>query len=600
MAQSIFSHASFGQNIRNTTYFFCYGLQSNLWIKQVSSTHRNIRDFSSYGCFKRQFKFTKLKDEFSKNKTLVSQFYPVCFHNQIRLKYTKQNPNPSALLKKLKNLHKTSVEDKTNVDDSREATRKSCNTDSKLVLEDNNNYSHETQGNLQKLNSDSIENKTTVGYSKEVPKLSKNSNTDLSFQNNNRNSDKLQRKSRKLNINSVENRTNVGYSKKGHKLSNNTQPHFISEDNNEYSDEVQRKLQKLYENSIENRTNMGYLKEVPKTSNGTSSDSIPEDNNKNFDKNLDAIVDYRANLNKKSTTSDKILYDNHTVHQDKISNNTETKVFVDPDIDNSQDDVESNDSSQANESVSCSSPYLFIYYDLELCDGTMAGEIYQLGAKAIDSKFSINILPVGSIDERVTKNCGGITVNEPNGQRCLMRRGDILNSTTGEEGLISFVEWIKTSKKLGKYDKVVLCAHGSLDMPVLLNNLAKVHLLDEFKSVVDRFVNTEEYFFNKFPEWKKYGISSMYKELFGQKFKNAHDALEDATALHKIMTKSIKLNRNKIDQEDFIHEILQKSVTVSVAEKIAKERIERTITNMKTKGTRNNSCLQFLALRDVS
>ena len=53
------------------------------------------------------------------------------------------------------------------------------------------------------------------------------------------------------------------------------------------------------------------------------------------------------------------------------------------------------------------------------------------------------------------------------------------------------------------------------------------------------------------------------------------------------------------DYEDFIHEILQKSVTVSVAEKIAKDRIERKVKNMKTNGIQDKSSLKFLALNDV-
>ena len=96
----------------------------------------------------------------------------------------------------------------------------------------------------------------------------------------------------------------------------------------------------------------------------------------------------------------------------------------------------------------------------------------------------------------------------------------------------------------------------------------------------------------------------MYKELFGQEVKNAHDALEDATALYEIMSKGIQFKRKENDsdtaQEDFIHEILKKSVNVSVAEKIAIEQIKRTLIKMKTNRKRDKSCLKFLALKDVS
>ena len=601
MAQSIFSHVCFSKSIRNTAHYFCYGLPSNFWIKQVSSTRSNIRDFSSHGCFIRQPKSIKLIDGLSKNIVFIPPFYSGSFHIQIRLKYIRKDPKPSALLKKLQNPHKTSVENKNEVDYSRDESKNPSDTVSNVVSEEINGNSGKLQRKLQKRNNNSFENKTDVEYSKDIHKSSSNINTDLIFEGNNKNSDKLQ----KLNKKSFENKTDVGYSKEVHKSSNKIRPNFIPEDNNKSSDGLKRKWQKSNRNSDENKTNLGYSKELPKISISTSSDSISENNNKDADRNFEKIVNYRANLNKKLESNDTNLCYNVTTYQDKTSLNTDSKVIADPYPDDSQDDVESTENSETYTIEACSSPYLLICYDLELCDGSMAGEIYQLGATTRNSKFSTNILPEGSIDERVTKHCGGISVlNKANGQRCLMRRGDILNSTTGKEGLNSFVEWIKTTKRLGEYDNVVLCAHGALDMPVLINNLAKVHLLDEFRSVVDRFVNTEEYFVNKFPEGRKLGISSMYKKLFDQKLKNAHDALEDATALYRLMVKTSQINRKEngknTDGEDFIHEILQKSVTVSVAEKIVVERIKRSIASMKAKGTRNKSCLHFLALKNIS
>ena len=102
MAQSIFSHVFFNQKIRNTTAFSCFGFPSNFWIKQVSSSNTNIRDFSSHGFFGKQSKFTKLKDKLSKNKALRPPFNLAYFHISIRLKYTRKDPKPfSALLEKL-------------------------------------------------------------------------------------------------------------------------------------------------------------------------------------------------------------------------------------------------------------------------------------------------------------------------------------------------------------------------------------------------------------------------------------------------------------------------------------------------------------------
>ena len=55
---------------------------------------------------------------------------------------------------------------------------------------------------------------------------------------------------------------------------------------------------------------------------------------------------------------------------------------------------------------------LVVYYDLELCDGSITSEIYQIGAKTANSEFSTFILPTGNIDWGVTKYAGGIKIQE--------------------------------------------------------------------------------------------------------------------------------------------------------------------------------------------
>ena len=228
MAQCIFSHVFFNQKIRNTTAFSWFGFPSNFWIKQVSSSNTNIRDFSSHGFFGKQSKFTKLKDELSKNKALRPPFNLAYFHISIRLKYTRKDPKPfSALLKKLEKLPKTSVENKNEVDYSREDTKNPSDTVSNVVSEDNYGNSGKLQRKLQKLSSNSFENKTDVEYSKDIHKSSSNTDVDLNFEDNNKNSNKLQGKLQKLNKKSFDKKTDVGYSKEVRKSSNDIPPNFI-------------------------------------------------------------------------------------------------------------------------------------------------------------------------------------------------------------------------------------------------------------------------------------------------------------------------------------------------------------------------------------
>ena len=121
----------------------------------------------------------------------------------------------------------------------------------------------------------------------------------------------------------------------------------------------------------------------------------------------------------------------------------------------------------------------------------MACEIFQLGATTSKSTFSVNILPEGCIDVYVTKLCGGISVKlNKHGERCLMKDGKVLKAETGRNGMNSFIQWIKNCKKVGNHDKVILCAHGALDMPALLNNVANANLFGEFKLPCLKYVST--------------------------------------------------------------------------------------------------------------
>ena len=234
---------------------------------------------------------------------------------------------------------------------------------------------------------------------------------------------------------------------------------------------------------------------------------------------------------------------------------------------------------------------LLIYYDLELCDGSFTSEIYQVGGKTSNSEFSTFILPNGSIDWGVTKFAGGIRIKtDDHGNRQLVKSTSTIKSVTANEGLHAFILWIKKLKEDGENDRVILIAHGTSDMPALLNNIEMANLTDELKAVVDVFVDSLKYFQSCFPDWKKYNISSMYLKTFHHEKTDVHDALEDAKALYEIMEEMNKNNRDEL-----IQAILKDSVGIDDGYTISAKRVAKSIRKRKVKEHMSTNVKRFCA-----
>eukprot|EP00090_Calanus_glacialis_P023164 TRINITY_DN35654_c0_g1_i1.p1 TRINITY_DN35654_c0_g1~~TRINITY_DN35654_c0_g1_i1.p1 ORF type:complete len:292 (-),score=62.17 TRINITY_DN35654_c0_g1_i1:37-837(-) len=239
--------------------------------------------------------------------------------------------------------------------------------------------------------------------------------------------------------------------------------------------------------------------------------------------------------------------------------------------------------------------HLLIFYDLEMCEGSMAGEIYQLGAKTSSSEFSSYILPKGSIDWGVTKHVNGMKVDiDCSGRRQLMNKTKTFKTVDSIEGFRKFLAWIKEEKKAGKHEKVILIAHGDGDMPVLLNNLARDDLIKEFKSCVDYFADSLRYFQQNFKDWDKYKVTLIYQRIFPKREAfTAHDALEDAKALCDIIEELGKDSR-----DDLVSKVLDQSFDVEKCCAMAKKRIQKTLHKSATKKNAYNNtyCLKFCSL----
>jgi hypothetical protein len=184
---------------------------------------------------------------------------------------------------------------------------------------------------------------------------------------------------------------------------------------------------------------------------------------------------------------------------------------------------------------------LVVCYDIENAYGSELSEIYQIGVMSgLDDKCLINILPDGGIHWGVTKHAGtNVTVDEDRttGQRRLwhVKHKSEIESVQPLEGLSKFVSWLEERK--AKYDKLVLLAHGNMDAPCMLNNIAHYGLLDRFLMAVDAFGDTMPYISNR--------LAAAFERLYpGQRFE-AHNALADAEALFKVLLKKQPNNKQQ-------------------------------------------------------
>ena len=255
--------------------------------------------------------------------------------------------------------------------------------------------------------------------------------------------------------------------------------------------------------------------------------------------------------------------------------------------------VECNGFSQKASKSPSPTSYLLVYYDLELTYGSLASEIYQVGGSTSKSEFSVFIIPKGAIHWGVTKRCGGVRINiDKNGQRSLAKNSKSLKAVNDSNGLQAFLEWIKKTKEAGRFDKTILIAHGDLDMPALLNNMARAKLLHQFEDSVDYFADSLLYLQTHFPDWKNYSISFLCRKILKKENPNPHDALEDAKALHDIMEELNKENREK-----FIRDILKLSVSVNKGLKDSNERLIKTLEKSYRNARTDTSVVMFNDVR---
>lgn len=179
---------------------------------------------------------------------------------------------------------------------------------------------------------------------------------------------------------------------------------------------------------------------------------------------------------------------------------------------------------------------LVVCFDVETAFGNEISEIYQLGAVVnSEDKFIFTILPQGNIHWGVVKFAGTNVSTEydpKTGEKFLWhckQKKELDNVLSPIQGWQEFMTWFCSLKSKYQCDQVILAAHGSLDAPVLLNNLDHFGHLPRFLENIDGFCDTFGFIKNK--------ISAVFDRFYPQDTFEAHNALGDAEALYKILLK---------------------------------------------------------------
>lgn len=169
-----------------------------------------------------------------------------------------------------------------------------------------------------------------------------------------------------------------------------------------------------------------------------------------------------------------------------------------------------------------------IFYDLEWT----GQELLQIGAVSYDDheedrEFERTILTENDIHFKVAETVLLETRHDKNGNRCVYdkRRDQFLKSFTLEDALKDFVDWIQ--HKYFKYGQIILVSHGSNDIPVIFQSLAKLDLDQIFLERVTELFNFQVYLHQYFPELPR-SLLDLVKRVGCKETYFFHSALGDA------------------------------------------------------------------------
>ena len=168
-----------------------------------------------------------------------------------------------------------------------------------------------------------------------------------------------------------------------------------------------------------------------------------------------------------------------------------------------------------------------IFYDLEWT----GSELLQIGAvDETGNTFETTVLTDQDIHVKVAEKIQLETRQDSNGNRGVFdkRNQKFLNTTSLYQALQDFLDWIQ--KIYFHHGQALLISHGSHDIPVLFQSLAKFNLENLFLERTSEFVNYQDYLRRYHPSHPQ-ALSDLVKLVHPGKSYNFHSALEDARAL---------------------------------------------------------------------
>lgn len=173
-----------------------------------------------------------------------------------------------------------------------------------------------------------------------------------------------------------------------------------------------------------------------------------------------------------------------------------------------------------------------VYFDLETSSRAKDCEIVQIAVVSRQSSFVRYITPSTGIAPSATAVHGLRIAYDQNGNRCLSKKGTLVASSSREEAFDDLLSHLDTIQH-----PCVLVGHNSakFDIPRLMYQLRFC------ERQLCRALDMPLYFGDSLAALRKVSwlnkskaLGSVYQDITGKTF-DAHDALEDATALQVIM-----------------------------------------------------------------
>ncbi len=214
----------------------------------------------------------------------------------------------------------------------------------------------------------------------------------------------------------------------------------------------------------------------------------------------------------------------------------------------------------AKERLDVSDEHELIVFDLETTGLGWDAKICQIaaiGAKTGGREWSTYMLPHSDF-QPVAAFLTGLEVRVVNGERCLMKQGERVDTVSPEDGLLSFRSFLESHATAGR--GVVLIAHNAevFDANLLLRGFFKCGILapDLVKRGLVGFADSLQLLRDlkkrEHPSLLKDGVpidslslGSVYQFLYDNTL-TGHDAVEDAAALRRILFDSLGITAKQM------------------------------------------------------